>query len=61
MREPRVVWIMERRKVGTRRWEICWGIWSTASTKVQGYARAMGFTEEGIGWKFRVKPFKEVV
>lgn len=61
MREPRVVWILEKHKIGVPGWSICYGIWSTASTKIEGKERAKRFTEESVGWKFRVRPFKEVL
>lgn len=59
-REPRVVYILQKHKVGTKGWEICWGTWSTASTKEEGENRAKRFTEESVGWKFRVRPYLEL-
>lgn len=61
MKEPQVVYILQKHKIGTRGWEICWGIWSTASNEIEGKVRAKHFTEESVGWKFRVRPYKEVV
>lgn len=60
MREPRVIWILEKHKVGARGWEICFGLYSTASTKEEGKRRAKRFTEESVGYKFRAVPFVEV-
>jgi hypothetical protein len=61
MKAPRIVWILEKRREGSRTWEICWGPWGIICTKEDGEDRAQSFTEQSVGWVFRVRPYKEVV
>lgn len=59
MREPEVVYIMQNRAEGTRKWITVFGPWSVAETKREAEERAKRFTENSVGWQYRYIPFKE--
>ena len=57
MRTPYTVYIMFKYHVGIG-WELTDNLYFD---KKDGEEAAKRFTEESIGWRYRVRPFKEVV
>jgi hypothetical protein len=61
MAEPEIVWLLQKRRVGQRSWEVCWGNMSVRFSKADADAAAERFTDASIGWKYRARAFKEVM
>ena len=50
------IWIMEKRYLHERQWEVCSGCWLAGAEK-EMKAQAKRFTEESVGWVYRSVPF----
>ena len=58
MRTPYTVFIMFKKQVGSKEWEITDYVYLD---RQDGKAAAKRFTDDSIGWKFSTRAFKEIV
>jgi len=51
------IWIMEKRKIGTSNWTICFGPWLGSPDKKSAVSTAKSFQNESVGWRYRAVPY----